>query len=183
MGEKKGKVILLSGCPRTGKTTLSVRLVKSGKCFSKISGDSLYGAIHETDSDIFEFFKKILEGLIEDAEIYDINSIFDCCSYDFTMDYIDKLPFKNELEIYFFGFPDISEDEIRYNIKHYAKPEDWTYHCDDDYVSKVAKRIYNHNIELKNQCEKHGYRFINTGVGEERIAVLNLMYDEIINKC
>jgi len=57
--EKKGKVIIIGGCPRAGKTTLSVRLVKSGKGFSALSGDSLFGAISESNIDKFEFFKKI----------------------------------------------------------------------------------------------------------------------------
>ena len=181
--DKKGKVIIIGGCPRAGKTTLSVRLVKSGKGFSALSGDSLYEAISESNIDKFEFFKKILENLLDYAEIYGINSIFDYCSYDFTLDDIDKLPFKDKMEMYFFGFPDVSADEIKYNIKHYAKPEDWIYHCDDDYIGEVAKRIYDFNIKLKEDCEKNHYRFINTGIGKERNIVLNAVYDEIIKSC
>ena len=183
MENKKGKVILFGGCPRAGKTTLAVRLVKSGKRFSKISGDSLYGAIIETDVDKAEFIKKVLENLIEDAEIYGINSVFDYCSYDFTLDDIDKLPLKDKLDMYFFGFPDISAKEIQYNIKHYAEPIDWIYHCDDDYIEQVAKRIYYFNIKLKEWCNQYNYQFINTSVGKERNIMLNSLYEKIINDC
>jgi len=176
VSDKKGKVIIIGGCPRTGKTTLSVKLVKSGKGFSKISGDFL----GEANIKNFEFVKFLLGGLVDEAEVYRINSIFDYCSWDFTPYDMDKLPFKDKLDIYFFGFPDISDEKIKYNIKHYAKPEDWIYHSDDDYIEKTAKRIYAHNIELKRQCKKYNYRFINTGVGEERDIVLNSLYEEII---
>jgi predicted kinase len=186
---KKGKVILLGGCPRTGKTTLSVKLVKSSNAFSKISGDYLgeaFGENRETgkiNNGSAELVERLLEGLLRDAEVYGINSVFEYCSYDFSPEDLEKSPFKDELEIYFFGFPNISEDEIRYNIKYYAKPSDWIYHCDDAYISEVAKRIYAHNIELKNQCEKYGYRFIDTGVGKERDIILNSLYEKITADC
>ena len=54
---------------------------------------------------------------------------------------------------------------------------------DEDYVEVVAKRIYDFNIKLKADCEKYGYRYINTGVGPERSVALNALYDEIIEKC
>ena len=175
INNKTCKVILIGGCPRAGKTTLSVKLVKSGKSFSKISLD------HLTDHS-FEFIKTLLENLVEDAEVYGINTIFDYYPDDFTLDDIEKLPFKDKLDMYFLGFPDISAEEIKYNISHYAKPTDWIYHVDDDYRAIVAKRIYDFNITLKEHCEKYNYRFINTGIGEERDAVLNSLYDEIIEK-
>ena len=171
----QGRVIVIGGCPRAGKTTLSVRLVKSGKGFSKISGDYL--------GNDFESVKNILENLLHDAEVYQINSVFDYCSYDCTPEDIERLPFKDKLEIYFFGFPDIPASEIRYNIKHYAKYADWISHVSDDYIGEVSEKIYAHNIILKEQCEKYNYKFINTGVGEERNVVLDLLYDEIISHC
>ena len=178
MNNKKGKVILIGGCPRTGKTTLAVRLVKSGLGFSKISGDFL----GEENINNFEFVKNLLGGLLDEAEVYGISSVFDYCSWDFTPFDVDKLQFKDKLKIYFFGFPDISAEEIKYYIKHYAVYADWISHVDDDYVESVSKRIHAHNIELKEQCEKYNYRFINTGVGEERNVVLDLLYNEIIEK-
>ena len=188
--EKKGKVIMLGGCPRTGKTTLSVKLVKSGKGFSKISGDYLGEAVaaglheHERISvNKFEFIKLILEKLLHDAEVYGINSIFDYCSYDCTPEDIEKLSFKDNLEIYFLGFSNIPVSEIRYNIKHYASYADWISHVGDDYIAEVAEKIYAHNIILRNQCDKYGYKFVNTGVGAEREIILNSLYDEIIAKC
>jgi len=184
---KQGKVIVIGGCPRAGKTTLSVRLVKSGKGFSKISGDylgeSIDAGLHEhkgISANKFEFIKLLLEKLIHDAEVYEINSVFDYCSYDFTPEDIERLPFRDKLEIYFFGFPDIPASEIRYAIKHYAKYADWISHVDDDYIGEVSEKIYAHNIILKQQCEKYGYRFVNTGVGKDRSVALDSLYDEII---
>ena len=182
MNNIKGKVILLGGCPRAGKTTLSVKLVRSGLGFSKISMDYIGEAFGNTDVDKFEFAKTLLEKLLHDAQAYGIHSIFDYYPDEFTLDDIQKLPFKDELDMYFLGFPDISVEAIRYNIKHYAKPIDWIYHVDDDYIAVVAQRIYDFNIKLKADCEKYGYKYINTGVGGERPVILNSLYDEIIEK-
>ena len=178
---KQGKVILIMGCPRTGKTTLAVRLVKSGKKFSRMSGDHLSTFVGEAEIQGFDF-SALIEGLVKDSEIYGMNTVFDCTSYDFPLEAVDKLPFKNKLDIYFFGFPDISEDEIRYNIKHYSKPTDWIYHLSEESLAQSAKYIYDFNIKLKEFCETYGYKFICTGVGAERDAILNLLYDEIIEK-
>ena len=172
---KRGKVILLGGCPRAGKTTLAVKLVKSVKPISKLSMDYL--------SDDFELVKTLLENLVHETTVYGINSVFDFCSYHLFPKDLEKLPFKDELDIYFFGYPnDISVSEIKYNIKHYAKTTDWIYTCSDDYIGETAEKIYAHNIILKEQCEKYGYRFIDTGAGEERDIILSALYEEIIAK-
>ena len=179
MIEKQGKVIIIGGCPRAGKTTLSVKLVKSGLGFSKISGDPLGDDFLSNSEQV----KTLLGSLLEDAGAYGINSVFDYYPDNFTLDDIEKLPFKDYLDMYFLGFPDISAEEIKYNIKHYAEPTDWIYGCGDDYIEKVAKRIYDFNIKLKQDCEKYKYRFVNTGVGEERNIILDSLYKEIIEKC
>jgi hypothetical protein len=167
-----------------------VKLVKSGKGFSKIStdyiGEAISAGLYSHDgivADKSEVIKTLLDKLRHDAEVYGINSIFDYCAYDFAPEDMDKLLFKDKLEIYYFGFPDIPADEIRYAIKHYAAPADWISHVDDDYIEKTAKRIYTHNIELKELCRQYNYRFVNTGVGEERSVILNSLYEEIMEKC
>ena len=130
MNDKQGKVIIIGGCPRAGKTTLSVKLVKSGLGFSKISGDHLGDALLSN----FEQVKTLLESLLEDAGAYGINAVFDYFPDNFTLDDIEKLPFKDKLEMYFLGFPDIPVEEIKYNIRYYAEPKDWMYmyNMDDD---------------------------------------------------
>jgi len=176
-----GKVILLGGCPRTGKTILSTNLVKSGKPFSRLSGDMLDSALGDTMPHKFDFFKKVIARLVEDSEVYAINSVLDYCSYDFELDDIRTLPFLDKLDMYFFGFPEISAEEIEYAIKHYAKPTDWIYQVNDDYLSATAKRIYDFNRVLKEWCAKYGYRFVDMGVGAQRDRALNSLYEEIIN--
>ncbi|MCL2775629.1 MAG: phosphotransferase [Oscillospiraceae bacterium] len=178
---KQGKVVIIGGCPRAGKTTLSVKLVQSGKGFSKISGDQLGDAFLRD----FDRVKTLLESLVEDAGAYGVNAVFDYYPDNFTLSDIEKLPFKDKLDIYFLGFPDIPVDKIKYNIMHYAEPTDWiyAYNTDDDYLEVVAKRIYDFNIKIKEDCAKYGYRYINTGVGDDRAVILNSLYNEIIEKC
>ena len=83
-----GKVVILGGNARSGKTTLAMCLVKKG--FSRISFDNLYETIEDTlnikidelpQSQQFEFFESIVNKAIEEAEIYGINTVIDM--YDF----------------------------------------------------------------------------------------------------
>lgn len=178
---KQGKVILLMGCPRSGKTTLAVKLVKSGKNFSRLSGDHLNIFVGDAEIQRFDFLA-LIEELIGDSETYGINTVFDCSSYVFPLEAVESLPLKNKVEIFFLGFPNIAEEELRHCIKYYAKPSDWIYDLSEERLAQSAKHIYDFNIKLKSFCEQHGYRFIDMGVGEDRDATINMLFDEIVKK-
>lgn len=101
---KQGKVVILGGTPRSGKTTLAIQLTRHG--FSKISFDYLSDALQKgfpeividdwTDQETcakkkLTFFESIVESAINDAKIYGLNTVIDM--YDFTPEYVSKLPF------------------------------------------------------------------------------------------
>jgi 2-phosphoglycerate kinase len=189
---KQGKVVILGGTPRAGKTTLAVNLTRNG--FSKISFDSLSEAIRKGFDEVFiedwtcqeicaekkyKFFESIIESLVNDAKIYGLNTVIDM--YDFLPEYINKLPFQKDIEVYFLAYPDISIGEIKHNIKFYAESTDWIAQVDEEYLDVVAKRCYFINQKLVKQCKEYGYDLINTGVGDERTKTLDKLLNRIIS--
>lgn len=187
-----GRVLLIGGCPRAGKTTLSVRLAKEGG-FSRISLDSISDALIQGFPEIliedptdqeecatkkFAFFQSFIGSLLNDAELYGINSVLDM--YDFTPEHVHRLPFRDRLEVWFLGFPELSVSEIRRVIRQYAAPTDWIAQVDEDYLTVVAERIHRFNQKLKKQCQDYGYPFVDTGVGDARTQKLQELYEMII---
>ena len=91
-----GKVVILGGNARSGKSTLAYQLVKHG--FSRISFDQLVDVLEETfsidlnnkDKDkSFKFFENYLNLLIKETEAEDINYVVDM--YDYMPSEVAKL--------------------------------------------------------------------------------------------
>ena len=87
-------------------------------------------------------------------EIEGIDSVIDM--YDFLPEDINNLKNKNKIEVYFLAYPDCSLEEIKFNVIHYAKPNDW-----------IA------------QCNKFDLRLVDTKSGIDRNLVLNRLLNEI----
>lgn len=182
-----GKVIILGGNARSGKSTLAYKLVKSG--FNRISLDNIYSAIEEglkinmdeISKDLqFSFFANIVDKCLEEAENEDINSVIDM--YDFLPSDIEKLKNKDKVTAYFLAYPNTSKEDIKYNVVHYAKPTDWIALVDDEYLDVCVDRFFERNSLLVKECAKYNMTLIDTSSGKERDAILNKLYDEIINK-
>jgi 2-phosphoglycerate kinase len=188
----QGKVIIIGGTPRAGKTTLAVQLAHRG--FNKISFDQLSDSLQkgfpeivvedQYDQEIcakkkYAFFESIVESAINDAKIYGLETVIDM--YDFTPEYVSKLPFQKDIEVYFLAYPGLSIDQIRHNIRFYAEPSDWIAEVDDDYLKIVAQRCFDVNRKLVEQCRKYGYELVNTGAGDERTKALGDLTNRIIN--
>jgi adenylate kinase family enzyme len=190
--ECQGNVVILGGTPRSGKTTLAVQLAKNG--YSKISFDYINESIEKGLPEViiednhnqeccakklYMFFETMVGGAVTDAKIYSMSTVIDM--YDFTPEYVSKLPYQDSIEAYFLGYPDFNIDAIKYNIKYYAQPTDWIAQVDEEYLNEVAERCYIINHKLVTQCKQYGYQFVNTGAGEARIIALNNLYSKIIN--
>lgn len=180
------KVIILGGNARSGKSTLSFELVKHG--YSRISFDNLYNALEDSfnfnmdeieDKIKFNLFENIVNKSLDEAINENTNIVIDM--YDFLPGDINKLKRKNEVEVYFLAYPDCTETEIKYNVKHYAKPTDWIAQVNEDYLSSCAKRFYERNKMLVEECNKYNMTLINTGAGEERKKILQKLLNRIIN--
>jgi len=187
----KGKVIIIGGTPRAGKTTLANRLAKNG--FSKISFDLVSDALQKGFPNLIDnwvsqqecaqkkylFFEGLVEGAVNDAKIYGLNTVFDV--YDFTPEYVSRLPFQNDIAVFYLGYLGFSADEIRHNIRFYAEPTDWIAQVDEDYLTEVAQRCYSFNEILLMQCKEYNYEFVDTKAGADREKVLNELFLTITN--
>ena len=182
-----GKVIILGGNARSGKSTLAYRLVKSG--FNRISFDNIYSAIEDclqinmddiSEEKQFVFFENIVDKCLEEAEIEDINSVIDM--YDFLPADIDKLKNKDKVSAYFLAYPNTSRETIKYNVVHYAKPSDWIAQVDEDYLDTCVEKFYERNAMLVEECAKYNQTLIDTKSGEDRDIILNNLFDKITKK-
>ncbi len=190
MDMEQGKVIILGGTPRAGKTTLAVELARHG--FSRISFDHLSDAIRrgfpeviirewtsqeECAQRMYGFFESIVESAVDDAQIYGLNTVIDM--YDYTPEYVSRLPCQEGIEVYFLAYPGLSVEQIRHNIRFYAQPTDWIAQVDEEYLQVVAQRCNHVNEKLVKQCGEYGYEIINTGAGDERGRALQKLFDKI----
>ncbi len=182
-----GKVIILGGNARSGKSTLAYRLVKTG--FNRISFDNIYSAIEDglqiNMDDVsaekqFAFFESVVDKCLEEAEIEDINSVIDM--YDFLPKDIDKLKNKEKVSAYFLAYPNMSKEMIKYNVVHYAKPSDWIAQVDEDYLDSCVERFYERNVLLVEECAQYNQILIDTKSGKDRNIILSNLFDEITKK-
>ena len=183
---KQGKVIILGGNARSGKTTLAIMLSK--KNYSRISFDTLTTAIEEglginlddkPEEILFKFFEIIVNNSIEDAKNYGVNTVIDM--YDFLPEQVSRLKNQKDISVYFLAYPGFSKEEIKYNVKHYAKPTDWIAQVTDEYLDECAERFYLRNSLLQKECEKYNCNFIDTSAGEDRGKILNSLFEEILH--
>lgn len=180
------KVVILGGNARSGKSTLSYKLIKEG--YNRISFDNIYSAIEEglnikmdefSRELKFSFFESIVNKSIEEAEIEGINTVIDM--YDFLPIDIDRLKNKNKVKVYFLAYPGCSLEEIKFNVIHYAKVTDWIVQVNEEYLNLCVKRFYERNKMLVNECSKYGLKLIDTKSGKDRDMILNQLLNEIID--
>lgn len=181
-----GKVVILGGNARSGKSTLAYQLVKHG--FSRISFDQLVDVLEETfsidlnnkDKDkSFKFFENYLNLLIKETEAEDINYVVDM--YDYMPSEVAKLENITKVEVYFLAYPNCTKEEIKYNVIHYAKPTDWIAQVNEEYLNSCVNRFYERNFLLKKECEKYHMALIDTKSGKDRDQVLQDLCNKIIN--
>ena len=181
-----GKVIILGGNARSGKTTLAYKLQKKG--FNRISFDLLNTYIEkglkinfndlEEDKKI-EFFETVVNEAITEADNEDINIVIDM--YDYLPCDINKLTQKSRIEVYFLAYPNCSKEDIKYNVIHYAKSTDWIAQVNEQYLDECVTRFYERNKLLVDECSKYNYELIDTKSGKEREIVISKLFDRIVN--
>lgn len=181
-----GKVVILGGNARSGKSTLSFMLVKKG--FSRISFDNIHEIVRNSfDIDIneldeekkFNLFENIVNLSLNESINENTNIVIDM--YDYLPEDINKLKRKEELEVYFLAYPNCSKEQIKYNLKTYSKPTDWIAQVNDNYLNSCIDTFYDRNQILVKECEKHNMSLIDTKYGEERNKVLTDLLNKIIN--
>lgn len=180
-----GKVIVLGGNARSGKSTLSYMLVKKG--FSRISFDNIHEIsrsslgvdINELSEDKkFKLFENVVNLSLDESINEDTNIVIDM--YDYLPEDIIKLERNKELEVYFLAYPNCSKEQIKYNVINYAKPTDWIAQVNDNYLNSCVERFDERNKMLVEECAKYNINLIDTKDGEDRCKVLNDLLNKII---
>ena len=182
-----GKVVVLGGNARSGKTTLSYKLQENG--FNRISFDLLNTYIKDglkldfdklDNQTKFAFFESVVNEAINESNNDGVNIVIDM--YDYLPADIDKLKNKDQIEVYFLAYPNCAKEEIKYNVIHYAKPTDWIAQVDEEYLDECVSRFDQRNKKLLKECEKYGMNLINVKSGADRNVVLDDIYDKICTK-
>jgi len=182
-----GKVVVLGGNARSGKSTLSFMLVKNG--FSRISFDNLYEMVKNSfDIDInelsdekkFKLFENIVNMSVDEAKNENTNIVIDM--YDYLPEDINKLERKNEIDVYFLAYPNCSKEQIKFNVINYSKPTDWIAQVNENYLNSCIDRFDERNKILVSECNKYNMELIDTKDGSDRNIVLNELLDKILKK-
>ena len=192
MNYLKDNIIVL-GCQRSGKTTLSNILVNNGK-YSIISVDSLIYAFQrvypetniDRNSKIIEksktltpFVAKYVESFRKDYS--NVPCIIEACQL-LPIDVMkEKLFCKNKIVC--LGFPEASEDEIFENIrKNDINITSYTKKMSDYELKENIKYWIEYSKVLKKQAEKLGIPFYETNI--DRQDVLTQIAEQLIKvKC
>jgi tRNA A37 N6-isopentenylltransferase MiaA len=180
----KAKVIILGGNARSGKTTLAIMLQKIG--FNRISFDDICEALEKglninLDNDsaeiLYKYFEITVEQAINNAKINEISTVIDM--YDFTPEYVGRLPYQKEIEVYYLAYPNCTKEEVKYNVIHYAKLTDWIVQINESYLDECVERFDRRNKDLVESCSRYNYELIDTSSGDERTKILNNLYKKI----
>lgn len=179
---KKGKVVIISGNKRAGKTTTTIKLHKEHG-FNFYNFDSLADSIEEVHKNLEgdPYYVKLLTEMtgfaLKFAEDYGVDTVFEFI--DFTPDLMFNFKYKDKVEIYYLANLDATEENIAEDLKKYSKNYDWPSYVTEEDLQRNYKFILNFNEELKRECEKYGFELINTSRGENREKVINNLVERI----
>ena len=181
-----GKVILISGNKRAGKTTFSVKLQKE-LGFNYYSFDNIMDAVEDEfkvdcndENHYYTFLDSFLEFIKEQAKNYGINAVIDTLYYMPS----ELQNFKNldNVDVYYLSNLDATEENIRDDFKKYSKSFDWPSYVSEEDIERNVKFLLERNELLKEECPKYNCRLINTSRGENREIILNQLLEEVKQK-
>ena len=183
--------IIIAGCARSGKTTLSLKLNKHGYVHYKM--DSIKRGICEAynlkynDWDkVSIIMAKIINRMIKD-QTTDTNYLKEKYLFDIPFLYpkdIELIDTSNTIVI-FLGYPNISYKENFNNIRKYDKDNYWTSKVSDEELKKWCIDNVNFSKYLEHECYLRGIKFFDTSHNREEVlksAVKFIKEKEIENE-
>lgn len=181
-----GKVVILGGNARSGKSTLAFGLVRHG--FSRISLDNIQKYLEDglkidfdnlSKEQKLNFFKSIIDTALQESQNEETNIVIDMC--DFLPEDLENIGIKDKKNIYYLIYPNCTKEQIKYNVVHYAKKTDWIAQVNQEYLNECVDRFYKQNQIILGQCVKYNYKYIDTSAGAARNTILEELLHEIIS--
>lgn len=181
---KTGKVIIIGGNKRAGKTTLSLNLHKNYQ-FNYYNFDMLLDSLEESipilndknDSKYITLLESMVKRSLLDAKNYGINSVYE---YIFTPKELANFKYRNDVQIIFLANLDANIANIESDLKTYSKSYDWPSFVSDEDIKRNIKWILEQNEELLTECKEYHFNLINTSRGQKRDKIINNIIDNLL---
>lgn len=180
-----GKVVIIGGNKRAGKTTLSLTLHKEYN-YNYYNFDMLLDSLEETfpkindgnEDKYIKYLEQIVEISLEFSENYDVYTVID---YIFKPKQLSNFKYKKEVEIYFLANLDANKKNIKKDLINYSKKYDWPSYATETEIEKNIEYILKTNIELINETKKYNFKLINTSKGDNREKIIKSLAEKIGN--
>ena len=180
---KKGKIILICGNKRSGKTTLSLWLHKEAN-YNYYNFDMLLDSLEDSfellndgnDNKYVKLLENMINKSLNNAENYGINFVYD---YVFFPNQLKDFKYRDKIDIIFLANLDANESNIIEDLKNYSKSFDWPSFASKEELERNAKYILRTNKILINECNVYCFKLINTSRGKKRNIILNEVFKEI----
>ncbi len=179
---KRGKVVVLCGNKRAGKTTLANKLHKEYN-FTHLNMDQILDAVdyvcdqRKIDHfiDCYDFFEKLVDFAIENAINYGENTVIE---YIFKISDIKKLQEKYDIDAYAL-YTNTDEENLRKILKEYSKDYDWPSYVGEVDFNRNIREILELNKKLKEECKNSKVKLIDTSYGKDRDVIIQKLSQEI----
>ena len=185
------KDIIIIGCQRSGKTTLTNKLMKNDSSYHNISLDSLTMAIKKTmpelgvkeHSKIRLVSKRIVPFLSIYLEYYKRNypdKKYIIEGLQINPDHLMSEPFFNNAKVICLGFPTATIDEIFYNIRREDEKLSYSYtrELPDDELKERISFYIRYSRFLQSKCAEYNIPFYETNKNREQ--VLNSIFKTLV---
>lgn len=178
----QGKVVILTGNKRAGKTTLANKLNKEYN-FTHINMDQILDAVdYVCDEkniphfiDCYSFLEKLVDFAWQNARNYGKNTVIE---YIFKISDVKRLQEKYDIDAYAL-YTDTDEENLRKILKKYSKEFDWPILVGDDDFNRNIKEILELNKKLKKECFNSKIKLIDTSYGKNREVIIDNLSKEI----
>ena len=180
----KGKVVILIGTKRAGKTTTAVKLNKEyGWNYLEFDHllDSLDKVIDITNkkNSEFDFFESTVNFQLDDANNYGINTVI--VVWDFKPAQLIKLKKFKEVKIFCLMPVSITKEILDETMVKYSKNYDWPLNATNDDLTRNKENIIEERNMYLEECPKYNIEIIDTSYYKDRNNKINELVNKIQN--
>ena len=167
--------IIIAGCARSGKTTLSLMLKEKGYVHYKM--DSIkrgiceaYNLKYDNWDNVSIIMATIINRMIKD-QTTDTNYLKENYLFDIPFLYPKDLSLidTSNTIIIFLGYPNLSIEENFHNIREYDHDNYWTKNVSDDELKSMCKENIDFSIYLKDECLRYNIPYFDTSYNREEV--------------